>query len=347
MEPRQLYIKTNRAESAPSDVLHIHVDAQEEFSDITIQELLGLGFYKALFDHTWQVLGKNGDPTLPFDHHEPKVHLSFSTSSLTKYKEVWKKTVALIEQSGVPAYVEGELIVLDQPLPSKPFDEGVFKKLLPTMVAEQPAFAYRSAIDGHLHLLPALVKIRCLDPEKNGRQDRFRRGEAHLTVREDIDPRLLELLCNLGFGAPAIPKLVEGEDGKLKRNVDGSFVIIRDIPLTLQTLNMRALLRVTNLVVSLIEAIGGIRDGSIKLELATHFAVLNGVDYQTSIPPVLDTAEFHPNFAYLDQNHLGSQVINLGELTKKTRNRARTAVHVDKTELFCRIWERTNGGKKE
>ena len=189
------------------------------------------------------------------------------------------KAVGIVEKSEARCYVEGELIVLDEPLPAKPLNYEAFERVAPRSDGEGQFPTYCSAIEkGQARTLPALVELRRLDPLKNGKRDRFRRGEMHLTLRDDTHPLLLELLCNLGFSVPAIPKLVESEDGDLERNPDGSFRKILDIPLTLQTTDMRLLMRVANLAVTIIEQVGGVGDGSIKIEFATHIAVLNGVE---------------------------------------------------------------------
>ena len=118
-------------------------------------------------------------------------------------------------------------------------------------------------------------------------------------------------------------------------------MVIRDITLTLQTVDIDLLLRVGNVVVPLIEAVGGVRSGSIKIEYATHFAILHGVDYNASVPPVLETVELRKDLAHLDSKHLGSMKIDLEKLTRQTHERARTAPHEDKAAQFRRIWERT------
>ena len=66
-------------------------------------------------------------------------------------------------------------------------------------------------------------------------------------MRDDTHPSVLDLLCNLGFAAPAIPKLVEGADGALERDEQGSFRTIHDLPLTLQAMSMRDVMRIKEL----------------------------------------------------------------------------------------------------
>jgi hypothetical protein len=146
---------------------------------------------------------------------------------------------------------------------------------------------------------------------------------------------------------PAIPKLVESADGTLLRNADGSWVTIRDSPLTLQTVDMREMMRVANLAVTLIEQIGGVADGSIKIEFAVHFAVLNGVDYATSVPPVLDSVQFRQDFQHLGYDKLGSIPANLAVLTRAARQNVRTAPHCGKIERFREIWSRSMGAAQD
>ncbi|MBX7207283.1 MAG: hypothetical protein K1X78_03135 [Verrucomicrobiaceae bacterium] len=344
MDFRKHYIKTLQPKDKEPEIyhFHIHVDAQEVMPDETTAELLEAGLTHDYFDPDFHVYGRNGDPTLPFEHFAPVQHLTFVTSNAAKYREMWHKAVDIVERSGSECYVEGEFIVVDEPVNCKPFDRSAYDRIAPVVDPTTAApFVYKSAIDGQMRSLPAVVTLRRLNPEVNGRRDRFRRGEMHLTLRDDVHPVLLELLCNLGFSVPAIPKLVEAENGSLKREGDGEFSIIRDMPLTLQTVDMREMMRVANLAVRLIEEIGGVADGSIKIEFATHFAVLNGVDYSTSVPPVLDKVRFRPDFAHLDHNHLGSIDANLARLTRNARQVVRTAPHQDKIARFKEIWSKT------
>jgi hypothetical protein len=344
MDFHKHYIKTfNHAGKVPEVYhFHIHVDAQEIMPESTTRELLEAGLTHDYFDPDFHVYGRDGDPTLPFEHFAPVQHLTFVTSNGAKYHEMWLKAVEIVQRSGSECYVEGEFIVVDEPIKCKPFDLAAFDRLAPVIDPDTSAlFNYKSAIDGKIRSLPAVITLRRLNPGINGRRDRFRRGEMHLTLRDDVHPMLLELLCNLGFSVPAIPKLIEGEDGALVRKADGEFATVRDMPLTLQTLDMRQMMRVANLAVTLIEEIGGVADGSIKIEFATHFAVLNGVDYSASVPPVLDTVKFRPDFAHLSHNQMGSINANLAELTRKARQAVRSAPHQDKVQRFKEIWSKT------
>lgn len=341
---RQAYIKTRRAAGPEEEgyALHIHVDSQELLPPATTEALLAAGLTYDLFDVNWRFYGKDGHRSKPFEHHAPVQHMTFVTSNAAKYREIWQRTVDIVRSCSAKCYIEGELIAIDDALPSKEFDAEAFERLAP-VVSEQNAapFCYRSAIEGVARSLPAAVTLRRLDPMKNGPRDRFRRGEMHLTVRDDTEPRLLELLCNLGFSVPAIPKLLEGEDGTLVRNPSGELLQIRDIPLTLQAVDMHALMRVANLTVCLIEAVGGVKNGSVKIELATQFKMLNGVDYHSAVPPVLNSVRFRGDFAHVDAAHLGSIEANLAQRTRETRRRTRIAAHDDKVSQFQRIWQRT------
>lgn len=345
---RQAYIKTHRSAGPEQDsyALHIHVDSQEPLPPETTAALLDAGLTYDLFDADWHFYGKDGHRSKPFEHHAPAQHMTFVTSNAAKYRELWKRTVDIVRSCPAKCYIEGELIVMDEALPSKDFDAAAFERLAPVVSEKDAApFYYRSAIEGVARWLPAVVTLRRLDPLRNGPRDRFRRGELHLTVRDDTEPRLLELLCNLGFSVPAIPKLVEGEDGTLVKTPQGSWLQIRDIPLTLQAVDMHALMRVANLTVSLIEAIGGVKNGSVKIELATQFEMLNGVDYHSAVPPVLDSVQFRSDFEHVDAAHLGSIEANLAQRTRATRRRTRVAAHDDKVSQFQRIWQRTVGGE--
>ena len=346
MDPKnyqRAYIKTKRANAdLPGEhIFHIHVDAQEILPDTITEMLLAAGLTYDLFDADWNFYGKDGDKDKAFEHHAPAQHMTFVTSNAAMFEEKWQETVAIVKKCQAKCYIEGELIVLDSPLIAKPFNELTFKKIAPVINPTENQFIYRSAIDGLDHSLPALIKLRRLDPFKNGPKDRFRCGEMHMTVRDDTDPRLLELFCNLGFSVPAIPKLVESYDGTLDRNFDGSFFTIRDIPLTLQATDMNLLMRVANLAVTLVEEIGGVQNGSVKIEFAIRFAVLNGVDYNNSVPPVLDSAVFRHDFENLSSNHLGSMEVDLIDLTRQTRERAKSTPHVNKLEEFRLIWDRS------
>jgi hypothetical protein len=305
---------------------------------------LDAGLLYDLFDADWHFYGKDGDRSKPFEHHAPAPHMTFLTCNAAKYRELWQRTVEIVRACSAKCYLEGELIVVDEALPAKDFDAEAFERIAPVVKEKSAApFFYRSAIERVIRALPAFVTLRRLDPVKNGPRDRFRRGELHLTLRDDTEPRLLELLCNLGFSVPAIPKLVEGENGTLLKNLDGSWLKIRDIPLTLQAMDMRALMRVANLAVGLIEAIGGVQNGSVKIELAIKFEVLNGVDYHSAVPPVLDMVRFRGDFEHIDATHLGSIAANLAQCTRRTRSRTKTASHDDKAVQFQRIWQRTLG----
>lgn len=337
----QHYIKIRRDEGREYETaaFHIHVDSQEVLAEEITRRLLESGFTYDLFDPEWRFYGRNGDPNLPFDHYAPVQHMTFVSASVEEYRKRWKKAVEIVKDSNAQCYIEGELIVLDEDLPVKEFDYEAFEMVAPR--AAQPAsFAiYRSAIEpGVKRLLPAQISLRRLDPERNGRGDRFRRGEMHMTLRHDTHPLLLELLCNLGFSVPAIPKLVESADGGLERNPDGSLRKILDIPLTIQTTDMRQLMRVANLAVTIVERVGGVVDGSVKIEFATHFAVLNGVNYNDSIPPVLDRVIFREEFESLGYNKLGSIDADLAQLTRHARNRVRRAPHDDRIVKFEKIW---------
>ncbi len=343
---RHTYIKTRRAAEHEQEpyALHIHVDSQEPLPQATTEALLDIGLSYDLFDADWHFYGKDGDRSKPFEHHAPAQHMTFMTSNAAKYRELWRRTVEIIRGCPAKCYLEGELIVVDEPLPAKDFDAQAFERIAPVVdLKTATPFSYRSAIEGVARSLPAFVTRRRLDPVKNGPRDRFRRGELHLTVRDDTEPRLLELLCHLGFSVPAIPKLIEGKDGTLVKNPDGSWLQIRDIPLTLQAVDMQALMRVANLTVGLIESVGGVKNGSVKIELATHFELLNGVDYHHAVPPVLDTVRFRQDFEHLDAAHLGSIEADLMQRTRRTRRRIHVAAHDDKVSQFERIWQRTLG----
>ena len=335
------YIKTRPGEGRENEfqMFHIHVDSQEILPDETTKALLEAGLTYDLFDPEWHFYGRDGDPSKPFEHHAPAQHMTFVTSNRAKYRELWQKTVEIVEKSPTPCYIEGELIVLDEDLPVADFDEKAYEQIAPEVKDESSTpFNYVSAIDGKRRSRPAKVSMRRLNPGLNGKRDRFRRGEMHLTLRDDTHPKLLELLCNLGFSVPAIPKLIESNEGTLERNRDGSLKMIRDIPLTLQTTDMREVMKVANLAVSLIEKIGGVKDGSVKIEFATHFAILNGVDYNAFVPPVLDSVSYRDDFSHLDYNRIGSLEVNLAKLTKMARERSKSAPHEDKMERFREIW---------
>lgn len=102
------------------------------------------------------------------------------------------------------------------------------------------------------------------------------------------------------------------------------------------------LMKFANLTTTIVESIGGVSDGSIKIEFATNFAVLNGVDYNSCIPPVLDCVEYRDDFEDISHDHLGSIPANLAELTKMTRKRVRSAEHIDRMKRFEEIWDNTD-----
>ena len=340
-ELKRHYIKL-RPDLAREDetyAFHIHVDSRELLPNSITESLISAGLTYDCFDQEWAFFGKDGDPHKKFVHFAPEQHMTFVTSNAEKYRQMWRRTVEIVKNCSSKCYIEGELIVLDKMLSTKPFDLEMFNQIAPVIVdGDATSFKYHSAFDGQIRSLPALIKQRRLNPQKNGRRDRFRRGEMHLTLRDSVNKRLLELLCNLGFSVPAIPKLVENGAGGLERNGDGSLLVIRDIPLTLQTTDMRSLMRVANLAVTLVEKIGGVDDGSVKIEFATHFAVLNGVDYNSSIPPVLESVTLRKDFEHLGFNNLGSIEANIANLTQQTRFRVKTAVHEDKIARFKEIW---------
>jgi hypothetical protein len=341
---RQLYIKLKHDHQLNGEPAHyhIHVDAREEMPASCVDKLLGAGFFYDFFDHEYRIKGLNGDPTAPFPSYAPLFHFTFVTSSTATYRKQWQVARDIVSLSHVACYLEGELIILDEPLSAKPFDQEEYELTAPRLnTSTADPFKYVSAIDNCLRSLPAVTQLRRLDPVRNGPRDRFRVGEVHLSLRDDTNPRLLELLCNLGFSVPAIPKLVETVDGTLETHDDGTLKIIHDIPLTLQATNMFDVVRITNLAVTIISRIGGVEDGSIKLERAINFEVFNGLDYNDGMPPVISNMIFRDDFSDIQSSHIGSRQISISELGRTVGHRAKFARHIDKKKIFDQVWQET------
>ncbi len=259
-------------------LFHIHIDAQEHVSERTDAEFVKEGFKRDMFDPVFRIFGRDGDSAKPFPHHAPIAHYTFESFSEDEFEDMWKVADRIVKSSTIRAYNEGELIVFDLPITPKPFDRTAFDQIVPRSSSKD---CYISAILGEARQLPALISTRRLDPDRNGPGDRFRNGEIHLTVLEDgSEPILLELLANLSLSAPAIPKVMDGK-------------VVRDIAFTLQAKDMAKVLRVGNLLLHLMNTIGGFTDASIKVELAIRFALFGNVDYNSHVPPILSIYSPH------------------------------------------------------
>ncbi len=287
---------------------HIHVDSREPLESKVLEALLGTGLVDDSFDHEFKAKGLNGDSEAEFPHYEPMTHMTFKTRSKSEYDNVWKKAVEVMRLSECQAYLEGEFIPLDRELTPKEFDYEAYNGLCPIAGADVVAeydnaesLAFISAIERTKRSLPGKATTRRLNGVGG---QKFRVGEIHLTVRDDTHPLLLELLFNLGFSAPAIPKqLPSGE-------------VIRDIPLTLQVMDMDVAVRIANLAVTLINEIGGVNNASIKVEYATSYALFNEIDHETGIPPVVASFNVREDFRHLTADKIGQFECNLPELTR-------------------------------
>jgi hypothetical protein len=311
-----------------------------------------LGLTYDLFDVDMHLYGKNGDPSQPFPHYAPFVHMTLATSSHKKYSEIWPQVTEVIKNTDAKCYNEGEFIPVDLELKNPDFDEDAYNRYAPISEKDDVGsdVTFKSALSGEKRKLPADISLRRLDPTKNGPKDRFRAGEMYITLRDDTDPRLMELLCNMGFSAPFIPKLVEGEDEKLMIDESGAPLIVNDIPFTLQVTDMRDVVKVANLVLAMIEEIGGVRDGSLKIEYATHFEILNGVDYHSQVPPVLSYFELRrglekqAHVPYLNgAPQLGRTGKQLKDFYRDAKSIAETSIHRDVGSDFDEIIQRTTG----
>jgi hypothetical protein len=348
---RRLYIKLrpgNPHADAPV-FFHIHVDAKEPLPDWAVDDLLALGMVFDSFDHEYRIYGADGDPTKPFPSYAPLIHLTFMTASSDVYRRRWREIHRIALAAGTPCYLEGELVILDEPLTPRPFDDAAFDRVAPLNNGEYPAalqLPYTSAIDGRTRLRPGFARLRRLDPVRNGRRDRCRAGEVHLSVRGDVHPRTLELLCAMGFSAPAIPKLVESDAGLITTDAAGAPVVIHDLPLTIQAMSLDEVVRMTNLAVSVADAVGGVEEGSIKLERMINFEVLNGLDYAGGVPPVIEAIELRSDFQHLGSDRIGEHAIDVGALTRSAGRRASSSPHVDKRVAFDHIWSQTGDGRR-
>jgi hypothetical protein len=343
VKARQLYIKLQRrpAHDAETSHYHIHLDARSPLPDLTVKRLLNAGFIFDFFDHNYRIFGFRGDRLVPFPSYAPNVHFTFVTPSVSCYRKQWEVARRVLSGTTTPCYLEGEFVVLDQPLDRKSFDNEAYERVSPRLIGTSAtAFQYVSALDGQTRSLPCIVELRRLDPSHNGVRDRFRVAEVHLSLRDDTDPRLLELLCNLGFSAPAIPKLLEGPDGALERTENGEWKIFHDIPLTLQSMSMDDIVLVTNLAHRISEQIGGVHEGSIKIERIVNFELLNGVSYTRDIPPVIKSLRFRDDYSELSSKQV-SILPPLRELARAAGRQAKTAVHRDKRMRFEEVWKNT------
>lgn len=194
---------------------------------------------------------------------------------------------------------------------------------------------FLSALNGKRRLLPAIIKQRRLNPSINGDKDKFRSGEIHLTSRDDTHPMLLELLCNMGFSAPSILKLMELQGGTLARDLSGSPFSFHDYPLTLQFTSMSKALLAANFVTSIVKDVGGVKRGSIKVEFATDLLVCNGVDCYRHVPPVVET---FTQGAHIDlivsRRTVEATGKSFREHVHQAKNKALTTPHWDRISAF-------------
>ena len=267
-----------------------------------------LGFKQDNFDHTYRAFGKGGDPNKEFDHYEPNIHLTFKCSDPITYWQTWVQARDTLMRSAARAYLEGEFLPLDIELDPKPFSARSFSKLAPRVSSKAMAeHSYQSAIDGEVRLLPLQVTRRRLRPGLGGRgrNEQFRAGELHLTLRDTSEPRLLELLYNIGLYGPAIPKLLANSSGGIQTDENGNSVIVRDIPFTIQGARMSEVNKIAVALLELVEAIGGYECGSLKTEIATDFALFN-VEPSKDLPPVVDQIYVRPGALTTNTSQLKS-----------------------------------------
>jgi hypothetical protein len=157
------------AEAAPTQprIFHIHVDAQQLPADLRRFALDELGFYDSNF---------SGHPE-GFRHFEPRDHLTLKLRSRAAFEATWAKLEAAAERPDFVGYLEGEYIVSDEVLASRPYRD-----------IEVPFQIERRQLTG-------------------GNGEEFRQSELHLVFRkEGSDRRLAEKLLRAGLYGAYIPK---------------------------------------------------------------------------------------------------------------------------------------------
>jgi hypothetical protein len=204
----------------------------------------------------------------------------------------------LSKKEPVAYYVEGELIPVDRMIAPKPFDERMFDQFFPKVVTN--SLYTRHTIDGIREFPFNNIEVdgvlKRIDP--TGERP-FREGEIHITIqREGADEHVLRILGEMGFSGPAIAKYVLDNEGNLQFDENGAPKILHDIPFTIQARNMNDARKLAYMTVSMLEKVGGFESASVKIEPVIAYWV-QGVHYESEMPPCLTTAGIKYNPAFL------------------------------------------------
>ena len=100
---------------------------------------------------------------------------------------------------------------------------------------------------------------------------------------------------------------------------------------------------IANLATLIVEEVGGLSDGSLKIEYATDFVVCNGVDYYRHVPPVV--AYYAVSDYVCLPESLNNRVVyasgkTLREHIRHSKSVAKSIPHSDKSAAFETIINR-------
>jgi hypothetical protein len=215
-------------------MFHIHVDASSIAPDFDLYLSEELGFQRNDF---------GGHPD-NVEAYEPPNHLTLKTTSSEVFKTVFDAVVAYASnRPAMHGYVEGEFIPLDREIALIPFNAGV-----------RPPFRFTTS-----GLPPGT----------------FRETEIHITLsRDQSDPRLLQVLEQMGFFAAFLPKPY-------------GMAEIFTVQGTREKINI-----LLQPLIEYLERAGGAAECSIKEERIARWWVSS---LDVSMPPVVDTIEWESN----------------------------------------------------
>ena len=305
--------KAKRADIEPG-VFHLHVDARERLEPEIEARLIAIGFTREDFDYDFRIYGKDGDPDKPFQNYNPNAHYTFITKVYADYEEKLEQARAILKDSAVTLYIEGEAILLDYQLTPKELDRAAYNQ---TLYEVEPGTlnSFISAIDGKTRMSPFMVEKDRLSGKGD---EKFRRGEFHFVVRlEETAPEVLEWLANIGCSAPGVPKVIRGEDGELVRDAAGNLMVVTDVVYTLQVLDMEEMLKLANGMVRVINKVGGIGTASMKIEAAIDHVFVNDVDHAKDVPPVIRKVHFGQGYENLSCFMIGNIPFNRANALKE------------------------------
>lgn len=165
-------IESTLEETVQLGIFHIHIDSRVNLGDKT-----------KLFDHLQQELGFyytnfSGHPHGYASITTPYPHLTLKLIDKREFKDRWERVAKSCRDYDFAGYIEGEVIPLDELVPSAPYLEGI------------PA--------------PFTLKKRVL---RGPPHEEFRDIEIHLTMDADNShPNVISHLLDAGFSGAYMPK---------------------------------------------------------------------------------------------------------------------------------------------